>query len=120
MRTGPTPLIAVGFAASLALWRPATGHASTPAPDEADPGALIESLDSPSLLTREAAMHALIDSALPVEPVAHAALSEGSLTAEQVVRLETALQERFGQAPRAALAIPFAQNVPGAANRDRG
>jgi hypothetical protein len=102
------PAIAIGAAIVLAGFRPA--HAQNQIQNQAqhtEISALIDQLAAPEFATREQATSILESLDVNLEPLVTARLRAAALTPEQVVRLETVLQSRFFNAPRAALGVGF-------------
>ncbi|MCB9838123.1 MAG: PDZ domain-containing protein [Phycisphaeraceae bacterium] len=74
-------------------------------PDEID--VLVDQLADDDFASREEATQSLTITETDIEPLLKARLETGALTAEQLVRIETILQNRFYNSPRAALGVGF-------------
>lgn len=103
-----TRAIAIAIAAVVVLAQlgPSPARAQLQTPDT-EISTLIDQLAAPDFATREQATTALESLEVNLEPLVTARLRAADLTPEQVVRLETVLQSRFYNAPRAALGVGF-------------
>lgn len=72
----------------------------------------IASLDAPTIVEREQATRLLVEIGLTAEDVQMSGVDPTSLSAEQRMRLDAALFERFRSEPRAGLGVQFDQGFP--------
>ena len=77
-----------------------------------DPRSLISSLDAQTLVKREQATRRLIEIGLSAEDLASTGVDPASLSAEQRMRLDAVLFERFRSEPRAGLGVQFDPGFP--------
>ncbi len=73
---------------------------------------LIASLDAPTIVEREQATRRLVEIGLSAEDLQMSGVDPTSLNAEQRMRLDAALFERFRSEPRAGLGVQFDQGFP--------